>query len=249
MRFLPFVILFLCYLNQNFAQENKENKLQFSGFIDLYHAIDFNNPVSSELPGFLVNYNRHNEFNLNLGYLKAAYKDESIRGNFALMAGTYAQYNLAHEQALLRNVFEANAGYRIRKRLWIDAGVFPSHIGFESAVGADNYTLTRSIMAENTPYYLSGAKINYVSTNDVWDLTFVLVNGWQNIKETPRNTNKAIGAKITWQPSSKITVNSSTFIGNEKPDTARQMRYFHNFYLIYHMMENFSFIAAFDAGM
>ncbi|MBK8628485.1 MAG: outer membrane beta-barrel protein [Saprospiraceae bacterium] len=28
----------------------------------------------------------------------------------------------------------------------MDAGIFPSHIGFESAISADNWTLTRSLL-------------------------------------------------------------------------------------------------------
>ena len=39
----------------------------------------------------------------------------------------------------------ANAGYKLsaKKAWWLDIGVLPSHIGFESAVGKDNWTLTR----------------------------------------------------------------------------------------------------------
>ena len=35
--------------------------------------------------------------------------------------------------------------------LWLDAGIFVSHIGLESANSRDNLTLTRSIMADNSP--------------------------------------------------------------------------------------------------
>ncbi len=39
----------------------------------------------------------------------------------------------------------------------------PSHIGFESAVGSDCWNLTRSILAENSPYFESGIKLNYTN--------------------------------------------------------------------------------------
>jgi hypothetical protein len=50
------------------------------------------------------------------------------------MVGTYPQYNLASEQPLLKNIYEANIGVKISKKhnLWIDMGIMPSHIGFES---------------------------------------------------------------------------------------------------------------------
>ena len=38
-------------------------------------------------------YNRHNEVNLNLGFVKAAYASTKSRANLALMAGTYANDN------------------------------------------------------------------------------------------------------------------------------------------------------------
>jgi hypothetical protein len=39
----------------------------------------------------------------------------------------------------------------------------PSHIGFESAIGKDCATLTRSILADNSPYYEAGVKIDITS--------------------------------------------------------------------------------------
>jgi len=39
------------------------------------------------------------------------------------------------------------------KILWIDAGIFGSHIGIESAVGKDSWNSTRNISADNSPYY------------------------------------------------------------------------------------------------
>jgi hypothetical protein len=51
---------------------------------------------------------------------------------------------LAAEQDLLQNVYEANGCENFVKKhnLWIDAGIMPSHIGFESAIGKDCATLT-----------------------------------------------------------------------------------------------------------
>ncbi|OQW43057.1 MAG: hypothetical protein A4S08_10190 [Proteobacteria bacterium SG_bin4] len=70
--------------------------------------------------------------------------------------------NYAAEPGILGNLYEGNVGLKLSgsNNLWLDIGVFPSHIGFESAVGKDNWTLTRSLVAENTPYFESGAKIS-----------------------------------------------------------------------------------------
>ncbi len=222
-------------------------KLTFSGFADVYYAYDFNEPVTHERPGFLYNHNRHNEFNVNLAFLKVAYASDRVRGNLAVMAGTYAQYNLAAEQDLLRNIFEANAGVRLAPKLWLDAGIFASHIGLESAISKDNYTLTRSLAAENTPYYESGAKITYEAGSQ-WVFTGLVLNGWQNIREPEGNSNKALGTQIQFKPTDKILLNSSTFFGNEKPDNAKQRRYFHNFYATFQIQPQLKLAAFFDIG-
>ncbi len=148
------------------------------------------------------------------------------------MAGTYAQNNLAGEQELLRHVFEANAGVAldVQGPLWLDAGIFPSHIGFESAVSADNPTLTRSILAENFPYYLAGAKLS-CGPSEKWELTALVLNGWQRIQRVPGSSLPSLGSlgtQVTYSPSPATTLNWSTFIGADDPDPTRRMRYFNN---------------------
>ena len=62
---------------------------------------------------------------------------------------------------LARNIQEAYVGYRVTDKLWIDEGIYFSHIGFESWISRDNWTYTRSLDAEFTPYYQSGVKATY----------------------------------------------------------------------------------------
>lgn len=227
------------------------NTLSISGYTELYYGYDFNSPINNTRPGFLYNFNRTKEVNLNIGFLKAAYTKNSIRANFALATGTYMNANLAAEPGVLKNIFEANAGIRLSKtkNLWLDAGIFSSHIGFESAVGKDCWNLTRSIQAENTPYYESGIKIGYTSANEKWYLSAMLLNGWQRIQRVDGNTTPAFGTQVTYKPSTKVTLNSSSFIGNDKPDSVRQMRYFHNFYGIFQLSNSVAATLGFDIGM
>ncbi len=229
------------------ATGKDKRNLIFSGFADAYFAYDFNKPPHHERPGFLYNHNRHHEFNVNLAFIKVAYATDKVRGNLALMAGTYAQYNLAAEKELLKNIFEANAGVKLALGWWLDAGIFPSHIGLESAVSTDNYTLTRSLAAENSPYYESGVKLTY-EAGPQWLITGLVLNGWQNIREPDGNTNKALGTQIQFKPNDKVVINSSTFIGNEKPDSAKQRRYFHDLYVTFQVNPDFKLAALLDTG-
>lgn len=224
--------------------------LKFSGYVESYYAYDFNQPESNIRPGFIYSHNRHNEVALNLGFLKAAYDNGQVRGNFAIMAGSYANANLSAEEGVLKNVYEANAGVKLSKtaNLWLDAGIFSSHIGFESAIGKDCWTLTRSMLADNSPYYESGAKLSYTSPSGKWFVSGLVLNGWQRIQRADGNKTLAFGHQLTYKPNAKITLNSSSFVGNDKPDADKRMRYFHNLYGTFQLSDNFGLTAGFDIG-
>ncbi len=224
--------------------------LSISGFIETYYSFDANQPENHTRPAFLYNHNRHNEFNLNLGFVKAAYLKNNIRANVALAAGTYMNANYAAEPGVMKNVYEANAGVKLckNKNLWMDAGIFTSHIGFESAVSTDAWTLTRSILAENSPYYESGLRFSYTSNNGKWYLSALLLNGWQHIQRPDGNNTPAGGHQLTFKPNDKITLNYSSFIGNEFTDNVGRIRYYHNFYALLQLHKNIGITAGFDYG-
>lgn len=233
-----------------FAQESKPSPLTFSGYVELYYTYDFNKPADNNRPGFVYSHNRHNEFNLNLGFLKATCNTGNLRANLAIAAGTYTNANYAAESGALKNIYEANAGIKLlkNKNLWLDAGIFASHIGFESAIAKDCWTLTRSILADNSPYYEAGAKLTYTSDNNKWLISALALNGWQRIKRVDGNSLMSWGTQVQCKPSSTTTFNYSTFIGTDKPDSARLMRYFHNLYGIFNLSSKLGITAGFDIG-
>lgn len=236
---------------KGFSQTDSiSSPLMFSGYVETYYTYDFGRPSNHNRPGFIYSHNRHNEINLNMGCIKAAYGKGNVRANLALMAGTYTNTNLAAEPGVLKNIFEANAGIKLsgKKNLWVDAGIFASHIGFESAIGKDCWGLTRSILADNSPYYESGAKISYSSDNGKWFISGLLLNGWQRIQKVDGNNTLAFGHQLTYRPNAKITLNSSSFIGNDQPDSVKKMRYFHNFYGIFQLTDKLALTTGFDIG-
>ena len=247
------ILIFACFSNNIAAQNDtiwhQNPILNISGLLDVFYVYDFNHPLGTERQPFLFNHNRHNELNLNLGFLKLGVEHAKYRANLALQTGTYANDNYSSEPGLLKNFFEANVGVSLNSKnsLWIDAGIFASHIGFESAIAFDNWTLTRSLLAENSPYFLSGVKLAY-NPSSKWKISGLIVNGWQRIQRLEGNSLPSLGTQLNFSPSQKVTFNWSTFIGTDDPDTIRRMRYFHNFYGLFQLAENFGLIAGFDIG-
>jgi len=231
------------------AQDSTINKkklsLIISGYADIYYQYDFNKPVDKLRPPFLYNFKRHNEINTNLTLLKANYEGKKISASLGAMAGNYAKYNLAAEPEFFRYIYEANIGYKFSEKVSVGAGIFPSHIGCESAIARDNWNLSRSILAESSPYYETGIKFNY-TPNAQWSFSLFGLQGWQNIKD--HNSSKALGSQIVFIPNEKMIFNSSSFIGNEKPDSAKQLRLFHNFHFTYHISSKLKTLFMLDLG-
>lgn len=193
------------------------------GFIDAYYAWDSGRPRAIDR-AFTTQPARHNEFNINLAFLEVVLSQPRVRGRLAVQAGTSVQSNYAAEPRvgaisggeLARVIQEATVGVQLLPRAWLDVGTYFSHIGLEGWVSRDNPTYTRSLIADYTPYYLSGARLTWQATPTVVAQLHV-VNGWQNMSET--NADKAVGTRLDWQARPTVMVGWRTFVGNEQPDS------------------------------
>mgnify|MGYP000288595571 FL=1 len=250
MRF-TFLFFLIFIFNNCIAQEDSTKSFNVSAYIETYYSYDFSKPFNNEKPDFNYNYKKHNQLNVNLAFVKANYQSKRLRSSLALMTGNYAMYNLSSEPIWAKPLLEANVGYKPFEKhdFWIDAGVMPSHIGFESAVGSDCWNLSRSILAENSPYYESGIKFNYTNKKQNLYVAFHLLNGWQKIAISKGEENPSVGVQVNYKPTSSLTLNYSNFVGNVKLDSInRALRIFHNLYAIYDASSKLSFIFGFDIG-
>jgi hypothetical protein len=242
-------ILFL-FANQVFAQKDSIKKFNFFGYGDIYYSYDFAQPLNNEKKSFLYNHKRNNEINANLIFLKGNYTDKNTRANLALMAGNYAQYNLKAEPTWAQFMQEANIGVKLSQKsnLWLDAGIMPSHIGFESAISGDCWTLTRSILAENSPYFETGIKLSFQNKKENLMLGFLALNGWQKVQMPDYFHKPSFGMQVNYKANQKLVLNYSNFLGTNQPDSVKALRTYHNFYAQYEGEKKLSFIAGFDLG-
>lgn len=77
----------------------------------------------------------------------------------------------------------------------------------------------------------------------------MLLNGWQKIKRVDGNSLMSFGTQLQYKPNATTTLNYSTFIGSDKPDSARLMRYFHNLYAVFNLTRKLGITTGFDIGM
>lgn len=195
----------------------------FSGFVDGYFAYDFGRPRSIDR-AFTTQAVRHDEFNVNLAYVDATLSGARVRGRIAAQFGTAVQANYAAEPRVgnfsgpdvSRYIQEATAGYKVSSAVWVDAGVFFSPFGSENWISRDNWTYTRSLIADNSPYYEAGVKATW-TINPRWTAQLHVINGWQNISET--NSSKAVGARVDFAPRDGLSFAYDLFVGNEQPDS------------------------------
>lgn len=229
-----------------FAQTDSTSTIIISGYIDCYYAYNFTEPGTKNMP-FAYNHNRHNEFNVNNVLVGLKYSNRRLRSNLLLHAGTYVKANYAAEPTLLQFINEASVGVKLTKKMWLDAGIMPSHIGMETAISKDNWTLTRSLCAENSPYYETGAKLSFIP-NSKWSFAALVLNGWQNIEE--KNNNKAIGTQVQFVPNKNWLINYSSFLGEGKnlPDSLKIIRHFHDVYFTWLISDKLAFASVFDFG-
>lgn len=200
-------------------------KVTWGAFVDGYYAWDFQRPANYErafaggVP-FTTQPARHNEFNVNLALVEVKADGPRVRGRVALQAGTSVQSNYSGEPAngqisgpaLSRFIQEAVAGVQIAKNVWVDGGIFFSHMGMEGWLSRDNPTYTRSLVAEYSPYYQSGAKVTW-SPNAKITAQLDVVNGWQNISEN--NRGKGVGARVDFVPTTGTTLSYYNFFTQE----------------------------------
>jgi hypothetical protein len=244
------IVVFILFLSQfNNAQEsNSKVKIDVSGYIDTYYSYDFDASENKDKQSFLYNYNKQNSFNINIALLRASISYENVYAKVSVHSGTYVEANYAAENTKYLN--EAYLGLYLNKKktTTLEAGILPSYIGFESATTHANLTATRSILAENSPYYMTGIKLNH-QFNEKWSLSGLVTNGWQHIEKPKSDIAPSFGTQLVYKPNTKNTLNWSTFIGKEAYANEFNIRYFSNLYWDTTWNTKWHSILGFDYGM
>jgi Putative beta-barrel porin-2, OmpL-like. bbp2 len=194
-------------------------RVLFGAYVDAYFAYDFGRPLNFDR-SFTTQPARHDEFNVNLAFIETTLTSLRMHGRFAAQYGTSVQSNYLAEPrngvisgpSVSQFIQEAYAGWHISEGLWVDGGIFFANMGMEGWISRDNPTYTRSLVADFSPYYSSGARLIWQSTSRL-TTRFDVINGWQNISET--NTDKAVALRFDYAITPAVGLSYYNFFGNE----------------------------------
>ena len=225
-------------------------KLTVSGYSEAYFVSDFNLSQKGDRQSFYYNYNRNKQIEFNQSSLKFNLSNPKIEMNFALHTGTYVQDNYVAEPKFSKHILEANLNVALNnnKTVYFSVGVMPSHIGFESTVAFDNWNLTRSLLAEQSPYYETGFKLTY-RPNQKYEFATLFLNGWQKINPLNFKAVRSFGTQLKFIPNANVSFNWSLYAGSESRGVSSEFRLFNNFYSQITLNKKWRMLAGFDLGM
>ncbi|HEX8698635.1 MAG TPA: porin [Myxococcaceae bacterium] len=228
------------------------SRLKFEGGVDVYYGHNFLRPAdaSNFIPGTGTTAKRANEFSLNLATLGMSVDPAPVGFRFLLGYGTSMEVLHAGEPGgtaagpnVWRYVQQASLAY-VAGPLTVEAGIYPSHIGFESLQSQLNWTYSRAWMSELSPYYQTGVKGTW-RFSEAWSAQLHVLNGWQNIGEN--NHGKALGTQLAYS-GERLSASFNTFVGEEGSEDSDGLRLFGDVVAVYKVTSALSVGVSADVG-
>lgn len=236
---------------QEASDETPARKIAFHAFVDLYYAYNANHPAdrANFVPGTGTTAKQADEFSVNLAQVEISMPAEPVGFKIAVGAGTAEDVLHAAEPGgseVWRNLLLASVTYqtKVGRGLSFEGGIMPAHVGMEAFASKDNWSYTRSWLAEFSPYYETGIKVAY-PFSDRWSGQLYVVNGWQTIGEN--NSAKTFGTQVAYG-SEKVSASFNTLAGPELPGNDSDWRLFGDFVLTARLAADWSVGASVDAA-
>lgn len=203
--------------------------VEFSAYIDAYFAGYSDTAGPGGYQKFPTVAPRNNQFGLNIVQFGAKYQSRRFRGMATIFFGDTPA---SAWSSYFNMIQEAHLGFKIYRKLWLDAGFFRTHIGLESIQPRENITMSIATTTYFEPYYMSGAKLTWEQSSK-WMFQLNAFNGFNNFVDN--NKNIAIGASTAFTPTEKLSLTLSTIYSDESNDGGlAQNRSYTNLIGVYH---------------
>src|SRR5579863_9389629 len=176
--------------------------------VDTNYIYDYNHPIDHTLDE-TTEGERTGEFTIQAVGVGGDFHAGAMQGRILTQFGAVstavprndASYSLGQWQLndAYRYLTEMYAGYHINVQhgLNIQVGDFLSFIGLFSYYSFDNWMYQPSYVSSNTPWFFTGARIQWFPTNKL-KIEPWLINGWQTYAKY--NGREAVGGQILYRP-------------------------------------------------
>lgn len=235
MRFLSLILLTIVVSNL----QAKENFFNLLGYVDTYYCTD---NLDKEFDLFSSINHRRETFALNIAYLKFDYTTDNLKLTLALQEGDIPQ-NIYFQEP--KNIQQANAKFKIYDNLWLGAGIFTTHIGWEATHPRNNFFSTHSATTFFEPTYQTGLSLNY-NLSENFSFSFYLINGNHLFEDN--NKNKTIATSINYKVGN-LSFSYNNMFGNEEPDGKKsRLHTYHNLIIYNSINDKFELATQIDIG-
>lgn len=222
------------------------------GWVDGYYAwnSDHPEPKLNFFSGTGTTAHHADQLALNVAALDISRDAKPFGFHLTLVGGDSADVVHAGEphphRHPIRNVYQASISYNasLGKGLLLEAGVYPSHIGFEGFFTKDNWNYTRNWLGELSPYYQTGIKGSY-AWNEHWSGRVDVLRGWQLIGDN--NSAPSFGTQIAFS-GTRLSASLNTFAGPELANDNSHLRTLADIVATYKMTSRLTLGASLDRG-
>ena len=231
----------------------------YGAYLDGSYPLNFNFPENHKWRSKITTP-RTNEFapNMALGYVRKDVTPDSRWGMEAGVQGGYDTSLLVPAPTpqgdkpvpgadVLRHVHRANVSYLapVGNGLTLTAGLFNSFIGYESFYSRNNSNYTRSYMADNAPYFMTGLAAQY-AVDQTLKFAVYVINGYNNLSRP--NLVPSYGTQLSWKPSPPWTLTQNFYYGPDQFNTSLTFWRFFSDSIVEWKDEAWTVAFAYDAG-
>jgi hypothetical protein len=153
-----------------------------------------------------------NQIRLNVAALEISYTADKVRGKLAIQFGDAPNLLAAPQAQFIKNLRQANFGFRLSKKIWLDFGYFLNPVGIESSWPALNYLSTVSVGGYYEPGSVLGVKLTWNASEKFWG---GLMLGNPYSLAYAKNTHMAGLIFVYYVPIPRLTINYNNFFGNQ----------------------------------
>lgn len=221
-----------------------------SVYIDVYSNLKLNSPTgdTSNLVEFASNCPFAEEFRLNVASLWLYYAAKNIRGKLELQWGDAPNLLASPQVQFIKNMKQANFGFRIYKTLWIDFGYLYNPIGYESS-----WPIRNQLSTVTTGGYFETGNFLCVKLSSQISPSFYAGIYIGNPYTLAYGLNKRIyaGMAILYSFKDVFAVNYNNMIGDASLVNSEMRRFYmyNNLIVKVTPMKNFLIVGEIDFGM